>query len=181
MPPYLYVLQIIANFLAITLGPVTAVVITLCYQRRKEKRDAQMRLFITLMAYRKSYPISYEWAQSLNLIDTVFSTVPKVVERWRQFYSFLQRQNPSQTELADQHHKYLELMSEMAKYLDFPNLQQTDIDRFYIPIAHGDQAALNYKIQTEWLRVLENTASLVVKKKEDDNPQQPPSEIHQKK
>lgn len=155
------------NIVAVIAGPIIAVIITLWYQSRKEKRDSKIRLFETLMAFRKSYPISYEWAQSLNLIDVVFSDTPKVVAHWHQFYSFLQRQNPSPQELQEQHHKYLELMSAMAQSLGFPKLQQTDIDKFYVPGAHGKQADLNLKIQEELLRVLENTAALVVTKKDE--------------
>ncbi len=55
----------------------------------------------------------------------------------------------------------------MAQSLGFPKLQQTDIDKFYVPGAHGKQADLNLKIQEELLRVLENTAALIVTKKEE--------------
>ena len=50
----------IINIAAIILGPIAAVGITLWWQQRKEKRDAKIRLFTTLMAFRKSYPISYD-------------------------------------------------------------------------------------------------------------------------
>jgi hypothetical protein len=49
-------------------------------------------------------------------------------------------------------------MSEMARELGFVNLQQTDIDRFYVPEVHGSQADLNAECQREWLRVLKNTS-----------------------
>jgi len=58
------------------------------------------------------------------------------------------------------------LLSEMAKTLGYKNLQQTDIDKFYSPKAHGSQSELNYKLQTEFLRVLENTSSLNLTPKE---------------
>ena len=147
----------IINIAAIVIGPVVAVLITLWWQQRKEKRDAKMRLFTTLMAFRKSYPISYEWANSLNVIDVVFGDTPEVVGRWHEYYSLLQRQNVSPQEAQEQTHKYLELMSVMAASLGFRRLQQTDIDKFYTPQAHGDQAHLNWQCQTEWLRVLQST------------------------
>jgi hypothetical protein len=145
-----------AEIVALLVGPSIAVAITLWWQNRKEKRDAKIRLFTTLMAFRRSYPVSYEWSNALNLIDVVFSDSRQVVERWRRYYDNLH--DPSPHALAERTHIYLELMSEMAHELDFPNLQQTDIDRFYTPEAHGTQADLNAECQREWLRVLRNTA-----------------------
>jgi len=42
---------------AIVLGPVIAVLITLWYQRYKEKRDLKQRVFFELMANRKAFPV----------------------------------------------------------------------------------------------------------------------------
>jgi Family of unknown function (DUF6680) len=150
------------NIAAIIFGPVFAVVITLWWQQRKEKRDAKIRLFTTLMAFRKAYPISYEWARSLNLIDVVFADSATVLDQWHQYYAFLQRQNLNPNELQEQNHKYLELMSAMAASLGFRKLQQTNIDKFYIPQLHATQADLNATCQMEWLRVLRSTSHFVV-------------------
>ena len=149
----------IINIIAVIVGPIFAVGITLWWQQRKERRDAKIRLFTTLMAFRKSYPISYEWANSLNLIDVVFADSPAVVDQWHQYYAMLhQSQNLNEA----RNHKYLELMQVMAASLGFHRLQQTDIDKFYTPQAHGDQAHLNWQCQTEWLRVLQSTNRLHV-------------------
>lgn len=144
------------EIIAIVLSPVTAVCVTLWWQRRKEKRDAKIRLFTTLMAFRKSYPVSYEWANSLNVIDVVFADSPTVVEHWRRYYENLHQRDGHA--LEERVRIYLELMSEMARVLGFRNLQQTDIDRFYTPEAHGNQADLNTACQLEWLRVLKGTS-----------------------
>lgn len=146
----------VANIIAIMASAVIAVAITLWWQARKEKRDAKIRLFTTLMAFRKAYPVNYEWARALNLIDVIFSDSPEVVARWHRYFDNLEDKNPAA--LNRRIHIYLELMSEMAKELGFPNLQQTDIDKFYVPQSHADQADINAKIQNEWLRVLKNTA-----------------------
>ena len=119
----------IISIVAIFVGPVTAVCITLWWQRRKEKRDAKIRLFTTLMAYRKAMPIAPEWVMALNLIDVVFSDHPKVLALWHELYQLFQ--NPTRTQAQD--HKYLELLSEMASVLRFRQLQQTDIDKFDLP------------------------------------------------
>ena len=135
-------MQFVINIVAIVLGPVIAVTITLAYQKYKEKRDAKMRLFLTLMAHRKSFPPTFAWVESLNLIDVVFAKHPKVVLLWHEYYDYL---HEDLKDFKKRDHKYLELLSLMAKDLGYPTLQQTDIDKFYTPIAHGDQAELNHK------------------------------------
>ena len=149
-------IQLTINILAIILGPIVAIIITLTYQTHKEKRDTQMRLFLTLMAHRKAFPPTFAWVESLNLIDVVFAKHPKVVQLWHEYYDYLHEKTEDYTK---REHKDLELLSAMAQCLGYKKLQQTDIDKFYTPIAHGDQAALNYKVQTELLRVLENTGA----------------------
>lgn len=93
----------IISVIAILVGPVTAVCITLWWQRRKEKRDKQLVLFTTLMAHRRASPPTYEWVNALNLIDVVFADHPKIVALWHECYLLLQTQEQSQA----QGHKYL--------------------------------------------------------------------------
>ena len=145
------------NIIAVVSGPVIAVIITLMYHSRKQKQDAKERLFTILMAHRKSSPPTIAWVESLNLIDVVFAKHPKIVNLWHQYYDSL---HGSSKDYAKSNHQYLELLSSIATCLGYKNLQQTDIDKFYSPVAHGDQAILTTKIQKELLRVLENTQSL---------------------
>jgi hypothetical protein len=79
----------IINIIAIITGPLFAVLITLWWQERKEKRDKKINLFTMLLAYRKTYPVSPEWARGLNLIDVVFQNHPRVLELWHQYYDML--------------------------------------------------------------------------------------------
>lgn len=117
------------------------------------------------MAHRKSFPPTMAWVESLNLIDVVFSDHPKVLSLWHEYYDQL---HESTTDYTKRDHKYLEMLSEMAKILGYSNLQQTDIDKFYSPKAHGSQNELSYKLQTEFLRVLENTESFKVDPKSNE-------------
>lgn len=153
------------NIIAVIIGPIIAVSITLWYQSHKEKRDAKIRLFLNLMAHRKSNPPTFERVNSLNLIDVVFSGHPKVLQLWHEYYDLLHTQPPN-FELWE--HKHIDMLSEMGQALGYKKLKQTEIEKFYTPVAHGTQAELNEKMQREFLRVLENTASFVVTKKEDD-------------
>lgn len=146
-----------ATLIALFLGPVSAVAITLWHQRRTEKRASKERLFITLMAHRKSFPPTFDWAQALNLIDVVYAKHPKIVKLWHDLYDIL-----CQVPISDQkfNHKYLDLLSAMAKVLGYKTLHQTDIDKFYSPQAHGTHAQQQQELAQELLRVLKASGSI---------------------
>jgi hypothetical protein len=167
------------QLLALFLSPVIPVIITLWWQSRKEKREGKRKLFITLMAHRKAFPPTIEWVNSLNLIDVVFASHSKVVDLWHQYYSQLHQKDMTENAQAREH-TYLQLLSEMAKVLGYKRLQQTDIDKYYSPQAHGNQLELNYKTQREFLRVLEATAKFETAPKTSDKsadvPLLPPKE-----
>jgi hypothetical protein len=148
----------ILTIVAIFLGPLVAVWITLWWQGSKDRRDAQRQLFVKLMAQRKTYPPPYEWVNALNVIDVVFADHQSVVARWHEYYDLLSQKEPTPA----QSYKYLEMLSEMAKVLGFRSLQQTDIDKFYSPYVHGTQAQMLAETQAELLRVLKNTGHFVV-------------------
>jgi hypothetical protein len=153
----------IVSIIAIIVGPIAAVCITLWWQQRKEKRDERMRLFVTLMAHRKSFPPTHDWVNALNLIDVVFADYRSVVARWHEYYALL-HQN---TDFQGREHKYIEMLSEMAAVLGLRGLQQTDIDKFYSPVVHGEQLKIESETQKEWLRVLKSTSHLLGMKLDD--------------
>jgi predicted membrane protein len=153
------------NIIAVITGPIIAIIITLLYQSHKEKQAIKHRIFLTLMAHRKSNPPTIALVEVLNTLDAVFEDTPKVVQLWHEYFDLLCTQPPNY-QLWD--HKYIDLLSEIAQSLDYKKLKQTDIEKFYIPQSHIDQFLMNAKVQQELLRVLENTASLVVTNKEND-------------
>lgn len=148
------------NMVAILLGPVTAVCITLWVQRRTEKRTLKRSIFTTLLAHRKSILITESVANSLNLIDVIFHDNRQVCELWHDYYALLS-QNPSEART----HKWLELLTSMAKDLGYNNLTQVDLDKFYIPQAHVDQIDFQREVSGEWLRVLKNTEKFLVERR----------------
>ena len=148
--------------LAVFLGPVTAVCITLWIQHRKAVRDAKMKLFLALLAERKDVPFSKRATDALNSIDIIFHNSPKVVALWHKHYTL--RQTPPSQELQ---HTWVELLAEMASDLGYSNLKQTDLDKFYVPQGHIDDAEFQRKVAQQWSRVLENTERFVVVKKDD--------------
>lgn len=156
------------NIIALFSGPILAVVITLIYQSQKEKRAVKVQLFTTLMAHRKT--LSVEWVNALNLVDVVFSEHAKVVALWHEYYALLHVESPEQYRTREK--TCTNLLAEMGKVLGYKNLQQVDIDKFYTPVAHGEQSQMNARIQTEWLRILENTNHfLVALRVEQQNPE----------
>jgi len=152
----------IINIIAVIVGPIVAVSITLWYQGRKEKRDTKHRAFLLLMAHRKSIPPSSVMVEVLNTLDVLFADNRQIVELWHKYYTLL-----GQPPCEDRQHTWLELLAAIAEDLHYPTVKQTDIDKFYIPQGHLDQFELQGNIQNEFLRVLQNTSSLVVNKKED--------------
>jgi hypothetical protein len=150
----------IVTIIALIVGPVAAVCITLWYQRRTEKRATKERLFMSLMAHRKSMPPTPDWANALNLIDVVYADSPTIVRQWHSLYDVL-TQAPMNMQRFN--HLYIELLSLMATSLGYRSIQQTDIDKFYAPQALGDQVVMNAEIQKELLRVLKATHSIPTK------------------
>ncbi len=148
---------------AVILGPIAAVVITLLYQRYKEKQDTKHRAFLLLLAHRKSIPPNYAMVEVLNSLDVVFSKNRKVVDLWHKYYTLLQ-----QPYVQERDHTWLELLTAIAEDLHYPKLHQTDLDKFYTPQGHADQFELQYNLQHELLRVLKNTSAFVVTKKQNE-------------
>ena len=166
-PEQIALMQLWVTGLAIFLGPLAGVIFTLWFQARKDKADAKNRLFLVLMAHRKSNPPTFDLVNGLNLIDAVFAKDRKIVELWHQYYDLLS-QDRVNGHLAEA--KYLDLLSEMARVLGYSEMSQTAIARFYSPIAHGNQAQLNFDIQLELLRVLKASQSIHVLPREEAVP-----------
>ena len=115
------------NLAAILVGPILAVVVTLWWQSRKQKRDAKEKLFLSLMAHRRAFPPAPEWVNSLNVIDVIFADVPQVVQLWHGYYAGLHHSSSDNRQQRE--HTYLLMLSAMARNLGYRNIEQTDIDR----------------------------------------------------
>ena len=106
------------------------------------------------MENRKYQPgMNQEWMKSLNLIDTIFHQHPIILKLWHEYYDMLHMQNRN---YETENRKLLDLLLEIAKYLGYKSLKQTDIDSFYMPIGLYSQTELNIKLQEEQLKYLKN-------------------------
>ncbi|WP_031569336.1 DUF6680 family protein [Rheinheimera texasensis] len=159
-------LQLWITGLAIFLGPLAGVLFTLWFQARREKNAAKQQLFITLMGERKGLKISPVMASALNTIDVVYSDSQRVRGLWHKYYSLL-GQPPGE----ERGHTWLELLTAMAEELNYSQLKQTDLDKFYVPQGHVDELEFQRKAAEHWVRVLENTERFLVEPRDQDNKQ----------
>lgn len=113
------------------------------------------------MAHRRRWPPTQDWVDALNLIDVVFAKHEKLLSLWHQYYDLLASVEFAK-ESQKREHKYLEMLSEMARVLGFRHLQQTDIDKYYSPKYHGNEADLEWSIRQELLRVLKNSQHILI-------------------
>ncbi|WP_297450831.1 DUF6680 family protein [uncultured Alistipes sp.] len=155
----------IGQILAVAIIPLIVWFGGIKYQNRKAKRDAQLQLFLTLMANRKSTPITREWVDALNTIDVVFQDNSKVRQAWREYLDSLNSQSPH---FQNNNAFLLDLLSEMALVLGYKNLKQTEIDRFYTPTYFGSQMSRQEILFQENLRVLMHSKSCAESFSEDE-------------
>ena len=146
----------IITIIALILGPVAAVIISLIHQTRSSKTALKQHVFNILMAHRKAYPPPHAIIEALNMIDVAFSKNKEVRRIWRNYYDLRAKKlEPEDVERIG--HTYLELLSAIASDLGY-KIPQIHLDQYYYPQIYGDQMEIQGKIQQELLRVLQNTA-----------------------
>ena len=150
------------SILAILISPLIAVQVTRFLDEKKEERKRQMEIFRTLMGQRGLTPRTDEYIVALNQIDPVFHKVPAVRNAYSELYKSTA---PNSRELADSGKYLIILLQEMAKHLNFDNLRDLDIDRWYSPQTRADGQNLIGTYYQEFLRVLENSEHLGEKRK----------------
>ena len=153
---YIQIIIGIGQIIAVAIIPIIVWVLGIKYQNRKAKKDAQLRVFLTLMADRKSTPITKEWVDALNTIDVVFQENKKVRHAWREYLDSLNEKSPH----FDSSNSFrLDLLSEMAVSLGYKNLKKTELDRFYSPKYFGSQMSRQEILFQENLRILTRSKS----------------------
>jgi hypothetical protein len=139
------------QIIAVALIPLIVWRLGIMQQNRKAKKDAQLNLFLTLMANRKTSPPTKEKVDALNTIDVVFQDNRKVRQAWREYLDSLNNKSPH----FDSSNAFLlDMLSEMAQSLGYKNLKQTEIDRFYSPKYFSDLSDTQNLLTTELIRVL---------------------------
>lgn len=146
---------------AIFLGPLMGVLYTMWVQKRREGREAKLKLFLAMLGERKAN-YSRDMTRALNTIDVVWEDNAKVRELWHHYYRLLQK--PATEETG---HVWLQLLSEMATSLGYKKLTQVELDQFYTPQGHIDESTLQRNIQTELLRVLQGTEGFLAMQRQN--------------
>lgn len=155
----------IGQIIAVAVIPIIVWGLGLAHQNRKAKKDAQLKVFLTLMADRATNPITKEWVDALNVIDIVFQDHKKVRTAWREYLSSLNEKSPH----FDNSNSFkLDLLSEMAVALGYKNLKQTEIDRFYSPKYFGSQMSQQEFLFQENMRILMRSKSFAESYTDDE-------------
>lgn len=157
------------TILAILLSPVIAVLVTLWMQFRRQARDRQLVVLITLFANRHQ-PVANECVQALNAIDVVFGSNARVRQLWREYYDMLGNaglNNPNGFEQRQA--KNRELIYAMAQSLGFRGaISHNDMERVYIPEAMGRDRERVDEIARELLRVLKASGGVSLSQRPPD-------------
>lgn len=152
----------LATIVAIVVGPVAAVLITLWHQDRAQKTQAKRQVFNVLMTNRRTFPPTREWVNALNLIDVIFAGDKAVLDLWHRLYEIVCTVPLPEEQFR---HTHLDLLQQMARSLGYSELKQTDIDKFYAPQIHGDMAARGAALQDEYLQFVRNMNAVAAQAK----------------
>ncbi|MBC8049326.1 MAG: hypothetical protein H7X92_04150 [Chitinophagales bacterium] len=138
----------IINFIAIFVGPIIAVLISLWLQDRRETKQQKLQTFRTLMRTRRMR-LSPEHVHGLNLVELEFMHNSEVMLAWKKYMENLDaNKNPFpkdpdklQAYLADRDSTLTKLLYQIGLSLGF-RIEQLDIlQGSYAPQAWEDDEA----------------------------------------
>lgn len=148
------------------IGPVSAVLITLWYQKYSLSQQTRMELFSILMRNRRNN-LSTEYVAGLNMVPVHFHGKPKVLEKYSalmETLSDLSWKDPARvSDLIDRANTDLAyLLSEMSKVVKTPVDQIQILRGAYSPQGWQDDADRARNIQHRLLDVLEHRRPLPI-------------------
>lgn len=153
--------QIITT-IALILGPVSAVVVTIQMQKRNAAKAQQLWVFQTLMTYRGDL-FSSERIKALGMIDVAFHTVQPIRGKWKEYYDSLNDSKyagGNNDAINTFRRKQNEMLSEMAQFLGYgKHIKYEEIERVYAPLFQSENNERAKKLADEALRVLQNSES----------------------
>ncbi len=148
-------METLSVLVAVLFSPVIAVVVTLWWERRKDRRALKHWIFVTLMGGRHT-PLSDQTIRALNLIDVAFHDDPGVRRLWREYFDMLNNEglsNPAGVQTRQR--KNLELITAMGGTLGYgADISHLDVDRVYYPVALADQVRRGQEIADQVPRLL---------------------------
>lgn len=113
------------------ISPVVAVLITRHLDRKRAERDRKVDVFRSLMKTRK-LRLSGEHVTALNLVEIEFYGHSSVTDARKKYFENLATKIPEEQKERDKHFETQEqllakLLREMAKTLNFTDIEQIDI------------------------------------------------------
>jgi len=151
------------TIVALVVGPALAVGLQLWFNKRSAVRGQRLWVFQTLLAYRQDW-FNAERIKALCLIDIVFHNVPTVRAKWKEYYDSLcdPQFNDGKNDAVNVWKKKQNVMiAEMARVLGYGReIGYEEIERSYSPKQYGINALWGQALQSELLRVLQNSESL---------------------
>jgi uncharacterized protein DUF6680 len=156
---------------AILVGPILAVITQFIWQHRKQKHDAKIWVFSTLMSLRGS-PLNPDFIKAANSIDVVFYKNQKIRGRWKAILEHLTSDAYKPENFTPQAFERFrdllaELLSDMAKDVgyryDFTHFKENA----WAPRWYGVAEEENLKLRQGLIAALEDKGSLSVKIKPD--------------
>jgi hypothetical protein len=128
------------------ISPIIAVVITIWYQNRSAKRNAQMNLFMDLVSFRDYLHLPWQYFVALNRIDVVFHREDKIRQLWHEYYDLIQQpQTDHIVNLVQE--KRVSLISQIAKHLGYHNIDQIFLQRYYQPMGNVNQYTTDWDLK----------------------------------
>jgi hypothetical protein len=148
------------TIVALVTGPAIAVGISLWAQNRDRIRNKRLDVFETLLAYRQD-AFNPRRVKALCLIDIAFHNVPTVRAKWKEYFDALSdpQYRDGQNDAVDVwRQKQNVMLAEMARVLGYGSqIGYEEITRAYAPKQYNLNFLTSRKLQSELLRVLENS------------------------
>jgi uncharacterized protein DUF6680 len=162
---------------AVLLSPLVAVQVQRWLERFREKRNAKMWVFQTLMATRTvAARISPEHARALNMIDLTFhgglrkrptKAEKLVLDAWKKYFDQLNiaaGQGDALRRWAEKRDElFVNLLHAMSEDLGYSFDRLQLMRNFYAPIAQGTLEAELNEIRTSVLGVLRGRSPIAIK------------------
>lgn len=163
----------VASIVAIVVGPIAALAIQRWADNRREKRQAKLWVFRTLMTYRATR-LNHNFVQALNLIDVVFNGKRKSEKETRTAWKVLldhlntdQTSKPAQERTLD---LTINLLVRMGRTLNY-DFDEVHLKRqVYQPVGHAQIEEEQNELRKQLLRVLKGELRLPIAVFEDEFP-----------
>lgn len=162
------------NILGLLLGPLLGIQTQKFIEKNQEKRKFKIFVFRTLMATRNER-LGHRHVEALNSIDLAYRNEKKekkVIDAWRQYHSVLHDNEMAVNDSSQWNTKresaFVDLLYEMSQCLGY-SYNRLEIEKGgYSPQWHGEQNAIQDKINKGLADVLHGEKSLSVILKSSD-------------